>query len=116
MSKTPSVKVMGRFTRSMVVKTNYVKPSEKNIEDIETVVLDEEENGTVQHDGPDINPKPVNNPVEHNPHISDKYPQVHSMPNPQAEDKLAEGNLPGSYRISEAVHPLFINCLLDKIH
>ena len=114
-SKTPSVKVMGRFTRSMVVKTNAVKPSEKNIEDIETVVLDEEENGTVQHNGPDINPNPVTNPIEHDPHISDKDPQVDSAPNPQTKDKLVEGNLLGSYRISEAVHPLFVNCLLDKI-
>ena len=55
----------------MVVKANVVKPSEKNIEDIETVVLDEEENGTVQHDGPDIDPEPMIHPVEHDPHISE---------------------------------------------
>ena len=38
-----------------------------------------------------------------------------SMPDPQIQGKPVEGNLPGSYRIGEAVHPLFVNCLLDKI-
>ena len=114
MSKNPNVKVMNRFTRSMVAKANDIKSPVKNNNDIETVVLDDEENGPVQHDGFDMDPEPITNPIEHSPHISDKDPQVDSAPKPQIEDKLAEGNLPGSYRISEAVHPLFVNCLMDK--
>ena len=27
-----------------------------------------------------------------------------------------QANLPGSYRLGEIVHPLFVSCLLDKIH
>ena len=38
-----------------------------------------------------------------------------SVPDPQIKGKTAEGDPVGSYRISEAVHPLFVNCLLDKI-
>ena len=38
------------------------------------------------------------------------------MVDPPVQGKSSEGNLPGSYRIGEAIHPLFVNCLLDKIH
>ena len=115
MSKMPSVKVTGRITRSMVAKANAVKSSVKNNKDIEMVVLDGEENGPVLHDGPDMEPEPVTHPVKHSPDISDKDPQVDSVPDPQIKGKSVEGNIPGSYRISEAVHPLFVNCLLGKI-
>ena len=32
------------------------------------------------------------------------------------KNKSVEAKLPGSYRLDEAVHPLFVSCLLDKIH
>ena len=38
------------------------------------------------------------------------------MVDPPVKGKSVEANLPGSYRIGEMVHPLFVNCLLDKIH
>ena len=41
-SKTPSVRVTGRVTRSMVAKANVVKPSAKDSKGIETIVLDDE--------------------------------------------------------------------------
>ena len=115
MRNKPNVKVTSIFTRSMVAKANAVKFSVKNNKDIETVVLDGEENGSVLHDDPDMDPEPVIHPVEHIPHIFDKDPQMNSVPDPQIKGKSIEGNLPGTYRIGEAIHPLFINCLLDKI-
>ena len=90
MSKTPSVKVMGRLTRSMVAKSNAVKSSVKNNKDIEMVVLDGEENGSVLHDGLDMDPELVTHPVEHNPHISDKDSQMDSVPDPQIKGKPVE--------------------------
>ena len=39
-----------------------------------------------------------------------------SVPDPPIKGKSVEVNLPGSYQIGEAIHPLFVNCLLDKIH
>ena len=38
------------------------------------------------------------------------------MVDPPVKGKFVETNLPGSYRIGEMIHPLFVNCLLDKIH
>ena len=38
------------------------------------------------------------------------------MIDPPMKGKSIEVNLPGSYRIGETVHPLFVTCLLDKIH
>ena len=38
------------------------------------------------------------------------------MVDPTVKDNFIEVNLPGSYRIGETVHPLFVSCLLDKIH
>ena len=52
---------------------------------------------------------------EHNPHIPDRDPKMDSMPDPQINSKPAEGDPAGSYRFNEAVHPLFVNRLLDKI-
>ena len=57
-------------------KVNVVKSSVKNNKDIETVLLDDEENGPVPHDDPDIDPELVTLPVEHSSHISDKDPQI----------------------------------------
>ena len=38
------------------------------------------------------------------------------MVDPPVKEKSVEANLPGFYRTGEMVHPLFVNCLLDKIH
>ena len=95
-----------------MAKVNTVKPSVKDNKDIETIVLDDEEHEPVSHDCLDVDPEPVNHPAEHSPHI----PEIDSVQDPQIKGKPAEGDPAGSYRISEAVHPLFVNCLLDKIH
>ena len=38
-----------------------------------------------------------------------------SVLDPQIKGKPAIGDPAGSYWISEAIHPLFVNCLLDKL-
>ena len=38
------------------------------------------------------------------------------MVDPLVKDNSIEVNLPGSYRIDDTIHPLFVSCLLDKIH
>ena len=48
--------------------------------------------------------------------MSDKNLQVDPVVDPPAKDKSAEANLPVFYLIGEMVHPLFVNCLLYKIH
>ena len=93
----------------MVSKVNVVKSPAKDNKDIETVVLDDEENRPAS-------PKPVTHHAENNPHIPDKNPQIDSVPDPEVKGKSVEGNLPGSCQIGEAIHPLLVNCLLDKIH
>ena len=115
-SEIPSVRVTGRVTRSMVAKANVVKPSVKDSKDIETIVLDDEEYGPVPHDCPNVDPEPVTHPVECNPHIPDMDPEMDSMLDPQIKGRPVEGSPTGSYRFNEAVHPLFVNHLLDKIH
>ena len=116
MNKKPDVKVTSRFTRSMASKVNVVKSPVENNKDIEMVVLDEEENRPVSHHGPDLNHEPIIHHVENSPHVSDKNLQVDSVPDPPIKGKSVEVDLPGSYRMGEAIHPLFVNCLLDKIH
>ena len=115
--KRPKAQIIGRFTRSMVAKGSTIKPSvNKNI-DIETVVLDdEEENPVPPDDGRDIDHEPILNPADNSPHASDKNLQVDPVVDPPVKGKSVEANLSGSYRIGEMIHPLFVNCLLDKIH
>ena len=113
----PNAKVIGRFTRSMVAKGSTIKPSVNRNINIETVVLDDEEEKTVLPDnGFDIGHESIPNPADKSPHMPDKNLQVDPMVDPPAKDKSVEANLPGFYRIGEMVHPLFVNCFLDKIH
>ena len=67
------------------------------------------------HDGPDLDHEPIIHHAENSPHISDKNPQIDFVLDPPIKGKSIEGNLPGPYQIGEAVHPLFVNCLLHKI-
>ena len=81
--KRPKAKVIGRFTRSMVAKGSTIKPSvNKNI-DIETVVLDDDEQNLVfPDDGRDIEHESIPNPADDSPHESDKNLQVDHVVNP----------------------------------
>ena len=115
MRKKPNVKVTGRFTRSMVAKANVIKSSVSNNKDIETIVLDDEESRPVSHDDIDIDHNSIIYHAEISPHVSDRNPPISPVVDPPIKGKSVEVNLPGSYRIDEAVHPLFVNCLLDKI-
>ena len=115
MSKKANVKVTSRFTKSMAYKANAVKFVVKNDNEIETMVLDDEENGSVPHDGHAMDPEAVTHPVTHSPCVSDKNPQIDSVLDPPIKGKSIEGNLPAPYRIGEAIHPLFVNFFLDKI-
>ena len=116
MRKKPNVKVTGRFTRSMVAKVNAIKSPVSNNKDIETVVLDDEESRIVSHDDIDIDHESIIHHVENSPHVSDKNPSIIPVVDPPIKGKYVEVNLPDYYRIGEVVHPLFVNCLLDKIH
>ena len=88
----------------------------KNI-DIETVVIDDEEgNPVLSSDTLDIDHDPVMNHADNSSLVSDKNCQVDPVVDPPAKEKSVEANLPGFYRTGEMVHPLFVNCLLDKIH
>ena len=115
-SKKPNVRVTDRFTRSMGAKVSAVKSSMSNNIDVEIVVLDDEEDKPVSHDGPDMGTEPVIHHADNSPHIFDTNPQVDPVVDPPIKGKSFEVNLPGSYRIDEVMHPLFVNCLLDKIH
>ena len=115
--KRPNGKVTGRFTRSMLAKVSTVKSSVSKSINIEIVVIDDEEENPVSlNDGLDVDHEPVVNHANNSPHVSDENLQVHPVVDPPAKDKSTEANLPGFYRIGEMVHPLFVNCLLDKIH
>ena len=96
--KRPKAKVIGRFTRSMVAKGSTIKPSvNKNI-DIETVVLDDDEqNSVLPNDGRDIEHEFTANPTDNSPLESNKNLQVDPLVNPPVKGKSVEANLPGSY-------------------
>ena len=92
-----------------------LNPPMSNNKDIETVMLHDEESRPVSHDDIDIDHEPIIHHAENSPHVSDKNPPISHVVDPSIKGKSVEVNLPGSYRIDEAVHPLFVNCLLDKI-
>ena len=113
----PNGKVTGRFTRSMLAKVSVVKSSVSNNKDIETIVLDGKEvKFVLPDDGLDIDHEPIVNHADNSPHVSDTNPQVDPVVDPPIKGKSIEANLPRSCRIDEVMHPLFVNCLLDKIH
>ena len=110
--KRPNVKVTGRFTRGMLAKVSVVKSSVSNNIDIETVALDDEEEKFVSpDDGLDIDHEPIVNHADNSSHVPDTNPQVDPVVDPLVKGKSVEANLPG-----EMIHPLFVNCLVDKIH
>ena len=56
-----------------MTKVSAVKSTVSNNVDIETVVLDDEEEKPVSHDyGLDIDHEPFINPADSSPHVSDK--------------------------------------------
>ena len=46
----------------------------------------------------------------------DKDIRVDPVVDPPAKGKTIETNVSGSYQVGDMIHPLFVNCLLDKIH
>ena len=101
----------------MLDKVSAVKSFVSNNINIEIVVLDDEEEKLVSpNDGLDIDHDPIVNHADNNPHVSDTNSQIDPVVDPPIKGKSVEANLPGSYRIDEVMHPLFVNCLLDKIH
>ena len=58
----------------------------------------------------------ISNLADDSPPVFDKDVWVDPVVDPQAKGKTIETNLPGSYQDGHMIHPLFVNCLLDKIH
>ena len=115
--KRLNVKVTGKFTTSMLAKVSAVKSSVSNNINIETVVLDDEEEKLVSpDDGLDIDHEPIVNHADNSPHVFDTNPQIDPVVDPPVKSKSVEANLPRPYQIDEVMHSLFVNCLLDKIH
>ena len=58
----------------------------------------------------------ISNPAEDSPLVFDKDIRVDPVVDPPAKGKTVETNVSGSYQVGDMIHPLFVNCLLDKIH
>ena len=117
--KIPNVKVGGRFMRSMA-KGNRVKPPVSDGVHVEIVVInDEEGNPVLPNDGRDIEHEFIPNPADNNSHVFDNDIQLDPVVDPVFHSLIkgnpAEPNFSGSYPVGGMVHPLFVNCLLDKI-
>ena len=107
-------KLVGRFTRSMT-KGQPVKTPMSDSAHIETVVIDDEAGD------PSF---PVNDQsVEHefdlnhdhdNPPAIDKEIQVDPVIGHPTKEKHVKSSSPSSYGIDGMMHPLFVNCLLEK--
>ena len=107
-----------------MAKGNGVKPPVSDGVHVETVVIDDEEgNPVLPDDGRDIEHEFILNPADNSSHVFDKDLQVDPVVNPVVDPvfhspikgKPAEPNLSGSYPVGGMVHPLFVNCLLEKI-
>ena len=104
---------MVRFTRSMARGNAAKTPVPRNAR-IDTVVIDDEaedlpvNDQSVEHE--------FNLNFDHdNPPPVDKEVQVNPVIGHPTEENPVELSSPGSYCIDGMMHPLFINCLLDKI-
>ena len=58
----------------------------------------------------------IPNPADNSPPAFNKDLRVDPAVDPQAKGKTVETKLPGFYQDGNMIHPLFVNCLLDKIH
>ena len=84
---------------------------------VETVVIDDEEDHPVfpiyNHN---VGPESISNPVEGSPPAFDKDVGPDPVVDLPVKGKPVETNVLGSYQVEDMMHPLFLNCLLDKIH
>ena len=77
----------------MLAKVSAVKSSMSNNINIETVVLDDEEEKLVSpDDGLDIDHEPIINHADNSPHVSDTNPQVEPVVDPPIKGKYIEAN------------------------
>ena len=114
-SDRPKSKIMGGFTRSMP-KGNAVKSPVNDGVHVETVVIDDEEEDPVfPIDNHNVGHEFISDPVEDIPPIFDKDIRVDPVVDSLAKGKPVETNVLGSYQVGDMMHPLFVNCLLDKI-
>ena len=100
-----------------MTKGQSIKTPVSDSAHIETVVIDDEA------EDPSL---PVNDQsVEHefdlnhdhdNPPATDKEIQVDPVIGHPTKEKHVKSSSPGSYGIDGMMHPLFVNCILDKIH
>ena len=109
----PKAKSAGRFTRSME-KGNTVKTPVSGNAHIDTVVIDDEakdlpvNDQSVEHE--------FDSNLDHdNPPAIDSEVQVDPVIGHPTKEKHVNSSSPGSYGIDGMMHPLFVNCLLDKI-
>ena len=65
--------------------------------------------------GRDIEDEFIPNPAEDSPHAFDKDLRVGHVVDHPAKGKTVETNVPCSYQAGDMIHPLFVNCLLEKI-
>ena len=115
-SDRPKAKIMGRFTRSMA-KGNAVKSPVNDGVRVETIVIDDEEVDPVfPIDNHNVAHESISNPADDSLPTSTKDVRVDPIVDPPAKGKPIEANLSDSYQVGDMMHPMFVNCLLDKIH
>ena len=106
-----------------MAKANSVKTPVVDKLQVETVVLDDEELDFPSPDNDNaVHPEAVPNPVDKTPPMVDedipmldKEVRVDAVINSSIKEKSVHTNSPGVYCVADMAHPLFINCLLDKI-
>ena len=115
MGNRPKAKLVGRFTTSMA-KGNSVKSPVNDGVCVKTVVIDDEEVDPVfPVDNHNVAHESISNPVDDSLPAFDKDVRVDPVVDPPAKGKPVETNVLGSYQVGDMMHPLFVNCLLDKI-
>ena len=100
-----------------MAKGSVVKPPVSKNVDVETVVIDDEEQNPIMSDvNRGIQHDFILNPTDDSPPAFNNDLWVDPAIDPQDKGKTVEANLPGFYQDGHMIHPLFVNCLLDKIH
>ena len=100
-----------------MAKGNIVKPPVNDAIHVETniVIDDDESNPVLPMDDRNVGPESTSNPVEDGSPVFDKDVQPDPVINLPSKEKHVETIPSGFHDVGGMIHPLFVNCLLDKI-
>ena len=100
-----------------MAKGNIVKPPVNDGIRVETVVIDDDESNLIfPVDDHNVGHEFISNPADDGPPAFDKDVRPVPVVDLLVKGQTIDTNLPNSHQVGDMIPPMFITCLLDKIH